>query len=124
VAEAIGDGSEKVANQPKQHLRGSTERSNRGIISAMRDSGVVKKTRMEYAVPRTSRISSHSTWPSTPSSTTTSILIVDVFEHILYLGHPHGHQDVAAVLLHSFFHDDERVIFVNHNYLQLMILNC
>jgi hypothetical protein len=43
VAEAIGDGSEKVANQPKQHLRGSTERSNRGIISAMRDSGVVKK---------------------------------------------------------------------------------
>jgi hypothetical protein len=30
-----------------------------------------------------------------------------------YLGHPHGHQDVAVVPLHSFLHDDERVIFVN-----------
>jgi hypothetical protein len=110
VTEVIGDGSRKVANQPEQHLRGSIGRSNRGIISAMRCSRVVEKMNGIRSV-----VDLEDLLPFYLALNAAKYHNLNPHRRPLraYLGHPHGHQDVAVVPLHSFLHDDERVIFVN-----------
>jgi uncharacterized protein (TIGR01568 family) len=49
MAEAVGDGSGDVANQPEHHLQGSTGHSRIGIISVMCSGRVLKKNEIHSA---------------------------------------------------------------------------
>jgi hypothetical protein len=109
MAEALGDGSGDVANQPEHHLQGSTGHSRIGIISVMCSGRVLKKERNPQ------RDGPQRSPAVLPGPQRRRVLRPQRQRLRAYLGHPHGHQDVASVLLHSFLHDDERVIFINHN---------